>query len=99
MDEFIKALIKEHLGSFMDKSRDRLALTDKDYVKDNNDADMLEDRYKALNLNESDRMIIDDYIACLLSRESLMADISYFSGVSDSIKLLHKIGAIKELGE
>lgn len=99
MDEFVKTLIKDHLGSFMDKSRDKLALTDEDYVKDNKDAGILENRYKALSLSESDRMVIDDYVACLLSRESLMADISYLSGVSDCIKLLHRIGAIKDLGE
>lgn len=80
MEDYVKALIQEHLGSFMDKSRDTLALTDERYLKDKKDADELEDRYNALNLEEKDRIIINDYIACLLSRESLMADISYMAG-------------------
>ena len=41
---------------------------------------------------------INDYIACLMTREHKMRDIAYLAGVADSIKLFNELGAIKDLG-
>lgn len=99
MDKFVKKLVKNHLGAFMDKSIDALALNDDVYLADSKAADELEERYNALNLPERDRIVINDYIACLATKEHKMRDIAYLAGVSDSIKLFSSLGAIKELGE
>lgn len=98
MDKFVKKLVKNHLGTFMDKSIDTLALADVDYKNDLADSEELEKRYESLNLEDKDRIIINDYIACLMTREHKMRDIAYLAGVADSIKLFNELGAIKDLG-
>lgn len=98
MDKFVKKLVKNHLGAFMDKSVDALALADEDYKNDLADSEELEKRYESLNLEDKDRIIINDYIACLMTREHKMRDIAYLAGVADSIKLFNELGAIKDLG-
>lgn len=98
MDKFVKKLVKNHLGTFMDKSIDALALADEDYKNDLADSEELEKRYESLNLEDKDRIIINDYIACLMTREHKMRDIAYLAGVADSIKLFNELGAIKDLG-
>lgn len=99
MDKFVKKLVKNHLGAFMDKNIDALALADETYLQDSKAADELEERYNALNLSERDRIVINDYIACLATKEHKMRDIAYLAGVADSIKLFSSLGAIKDLGE
>ena len=98
MDKFVKKLVKNHLGTFMDKSIDALALADEDYKNDLADSEELEKRYESLNLEDKDRIVINDYIACLMTREHKMRDIAYLAGVADSIKLFNELGAIKDLG-
>lgn len=98
MDKFVKKLVKNHLGAFMDKSVDALALADADYKNDLADSEELEKRYESLNLEDKDRIVINDYIACLMTREHKMRDIAYLAGVADSIKLFNELGAIKDLG-
>lgn len=97
MEKFVRKLVKNHLGAFMDKSIDALALDDELYKKDLADSEWLEERYNALSLEEKDRIMINDYIACLMTREHTMRDIAYLAGVSDSIKLFSSLGAIKDL--
>ena len=98
MDKFVKKLVKNHLGAFMNKSIDALALSDDVYLADCKAADEPEERYNALNLPERDRIVINDYIACLATKEQKIRDIAYLAGVSDSIKLFSSLGAIKDLG-
>ena len=98
MDKFVKKLVKNHLGTFMDKSIDALALSDEDYKNDLADSEELEKRYESLNLEDKDRIVINDYIACLMTREHKMRDTAYLAGVADSIKLFNELGAIKDLG-
>ena len=94
MDKFVNKLIERHLGAFMDRSRDKLALSDKLYKRDLSDSYELEERYNALELGKKERILINDYIACLMTREHRMADISYMAGISDSIKFLNAIGLL-----
>ena len=98
MDKFVKKLVKNHLGAFMNKSIDALALADETYLQDSKAADELEERYNALNIPEKDRIVINDYIACLSTKEHKMRDLAYLAGVADSIKLFNGLGAIKDLG-
>lgn len=96
MDNLINKLIKENLGNLMDKSRDALLLEDEIYLHDRKDKEELEKRYDTLNLCEHDRIVIDDYIACTDTMNSRISDISYIAGVSDTVKLLHSLGLLKE---
>lgn len=96
MDNLINKLIKESLGSIMDKSRDALLLEDETYIHDDNDKEALEKRYDDLMLDEKDRMVINDYIDCKDTINSRIADLSYIAGVSDTIKLLNGLKLLKE---
>lgn len=96
MDNLINKLIKESLGNVMDKSRDALLKEDDIYFHDSNDKEALEERYDALRLDEKDRIVINDYIACKDTISSRIADLSYIAGVSDTVKLLNGLGLLKK---
>ena len=95
MNKFVNKLIRNYLGAFMDRSRDKIALSDKIYQKAAKDSWELEERYNSLELDKKERIIINDYIACLMTREHRMADISYMAGVGDTVKFLNGIGLLK----
>ncbi len=95
MNKFISKLIRDYLGAAMDRSRDKLARSDKIYQRDVKDSGELEERYDALELGKKERILINDYIACLMTREHRMSDISYMAGVGDTIKFLNGIGLLK----
>lgn len=96
MDKLINKLINEKLGDTMDRSRDALLLEDDTYIHDEKDKEALEARYDKLNLNEPDRIVINDYIACINTMNSRAADVSYIAGVSDTVKILNSLGLLKE---
>lgn len=53
-------------------------------VQDNQDIEDLRSRYEELDISEHTRNIIDDYIACILSREKRMEVLIYYAGMLDS---------------
>ena len=72
---------------------------DEVYQQDCSDTQELLNRYEALNLPKADRILINDLIACLETRDNRCADLSYLCGFSDSIKLLHELGILKDFKE
>lgn len=65
------------------------------YIRqDNEDLKYLESRYEDLKLSHSVKRIIDDYIACLQTRDERYADLSYAAGVRDTINLLQGMGML-----
>ncbi|NBH74218.1 hypothetical protein D3Z51_19930 [Clostridiaceae bacterium] len=99
MDNIIHELIQENIGQVIDKRRDRLLMGDEVYQQDCSDTQELLNRYEALNLPKADRILINDLIACLETRDNRCADLSYLCGFSDAIKLLHELGILKEFKE
>lgn len=99
MDNLINQLIQENIGQVLDKRRDRLLMGDEIYQQDCTDTQELLNRYEALNLERSDRLLINDLICCMETRDSRCADLSYLCGFSDAIKLLHELGILKEFKE
>ena len=66
------------------------------YIRqDNEDLKYLESRYEDLKLSHSVKRIIDDYIACLQTRDERYADLSYAAGVRDTINLLQGMGMLR----
>lgn len=53
-------------------------------VQDNQDIEDLRKRCESLDIPEHSRNIIDDYIACILSREKRMEVLIYYAGMLDS---------------
>ena len=54
-----------------------------DIIQDNTDLLELEKRYNSLEISYIMRRIIDDYIACILSRQERMESLMYYAGRND----------------
>ena len=63
-------------------------------AKKTGDLDYLEERYSSLKIPYVIRRVVDDYIACLESRDERYADMSYVAGMGDAISLLTKMGML-----
>ena len=58
---------------------------EKEIIQDNADLLELAMRYEHLNIPHKDRRIIDDYIACILSRQERMETLIYYAGRKDAL--------------
>lgn len=99
MNKIIDELIQNNLGRIIDARRDRLLMSDEVYQKDCEDYEDLQERYEKLELKRSDRILINDLIALIESRDSRSSDLAYLAGASDAVKLLHDLDVIKPLKE
>ena len=97
MDAFINELLETYLGHIIDKSKDKLILEDETLQQDEKDLSDLEERYTALNLAKSDRLVVNDYVALLQTIEHRNCDLSYLAGVRDTVRLLHSLDLIKSV--
>lgn len=59
----------------------------REIIQDNQDLEELRNRYEDLDISEHSRNIIDDYIACILSREKRMEILIYYAGMLDSSEI------------
>ena len=84
------------LDKMADSTRNKLAETDSILKQDNEDVNSLEDRYIELNLCNDDKMVIDDYIACLQSSWARFSDLSYMAGIKDTIALFSYLGLLND---
>lgn len=55
-------------------------------IQDNADLLELEHKYDNLQLTLSERRVVDDYIACILSRQERMELLIYYAGRNDAEK-------------
>jgi UDP-N-acetylglucosamine:LPS N-acetylglucosamine transferase len=55
-----------------------------DIIQDNADLLELEKRYNSLHIPHTTRRIIDDYIACILSRQERMESLIYYAGFNNA---------------
>lgn len=55
-----------------------------DIIQDNADLLELEKRYNSLRIPHNTRRVIDDYIACILSRQERMESLIYYAGRRDA---------------
>ena len=53
-------------------------------IQDNADLLELKDKYDNLDISQSDRRIVNDYIACILSRQERMELLIYYAGRCDA---------------
>ena len=96
MEKLLNRLIHKGLRGFMDERRQELALEDEVYLRDSADEEELEQRYIKLNLPKEQRLLINDYIACMKTAGSRYSDISYIAGVKDSVEMFVQLGLLKE---
>ena len=74
--------MNQTIAEAIDATRKNICAEDEIYQQDEKDVDELTKRFMDLDLPEYDRMIIDDYIACLQTVDCRYADISYMAGVN-----------------
>lgn len=96
MEKLLNKLIHKGLRGFMDESRQGLALEDEIYLKDSADEEELEQQYIELNLPKEQRLLINDYIACVKTADSRYSNISYLAGVKDTVGMFVELGLLKE---
>ncbi len=96
MEKLLNRLVHKGLRGFMDERRQELALEDEVYLKDSADAGELEQRYIELNLPRDQRLLINDYIACIKTADSRYSNISYIAGVKDTVEMFVQLGLLKE---
>lgn len=80
-------ILDNEIEELMVQSIKRINSCNSDIIQDNNDLLELEHRYENLCLPHSDRRIIDDYIACILSRQERMENLIYSAGWNDALQL------------
>ena len=62
------------------------------YIRQDNK--YLEERYDQLQLSHTVKRVIDDYIACLQTRDERYSDLAYAAGIRDTISLLQGMGML-----
>ena len=80
----------------MVKEQDRVDEEDSYIRQDNEDLKYLEGRYEQLQLPHTVKRVIDDYIACMQTRDERYSDLSYAAAVRDTINLLKGLGRLKD---
>lgn len=95
MENLINKLINMGMGEFIEGSRKELALGDDAYLKDKEDEDDLEQRYMELDLPRKQRVLINDYIACVKTAGIRYSDISYMAGIKDTVQMFVQLGLLK----
>lgn len=95
MEILTREILNQTVGETIDKTRDKLCLLDETFQQDEKDLDELTKRYMELNLPKKEKMIIEDYIACMQTVDARYADISYVAGIEDAIYILKKLDLIK----
>lgn len=78
----------------MVKEQQRVDEKDAYIMQDNEDLRYLEGRYEQLQLPHTVKRVIDDYIACMQTRDERYSDLSYAAGVRDTIDLLKGMGML-----
>ncbi len=96
MEQLINKLLEMGMGQFMDNSRQDLIMTDEVYLKDIEDEGELEQRYITLDLPEKERILINDYIACVKTCDNRYSDISYMAGIKDAVRMFTYLGLLKD---
>lgn len=96
MEQLIDKLLEMGMGQFMDHSRQDLIMTDEVYLKDIEDEGELEQRYITLDLPEKERILINDYIACVKTCDNRYSDISYMAGIKDAVRMFTYLGLLKD---
>lgn len=96
MEQLINKLLDMGMGQFMDNSRQDLIMTDEVYLGDIEDEGELEQRYMSLNIPDKDKILINDYIACVKTCDNRYSDISYMAGIKDAVRMFTYLGLLKD---
>ncbi len=83
------------LQKFTTDTREEMAQSDSVYKLQEEKILELEEKYKALNLGEEDRAIVEKYIEEVVALEQRYADLSYLTGIKDAMIIFEGTGVFK----
>ena len=95
MENIMDKLINMGIRDFIDESREKLTLEDEVYLMDKRDEDALGQRYLGLDLPRKQRVLIDDYIACVKTAGARHSEISYMAGIKAAVEMFARLGLLK----
>lgn len=94
MEQIMKKMMDMGMRQFMDESRKELGMSDETYLKDCKDERELDERFMELEMERKQRMLVNDYIACIQTAHNRYEDICYVAGVLDAVKMLNRLGVL-----
>ncbi len=83
------------LQKFTTDTREEIAQSDSIYKLQEEKVLEAEEKYKALNLSEEAREIIEKYADEIAALEQRYADLSYLAGIKDALVIFEGIGVLK----
>ena len=83
MNHLMENVIETKLEDKIMKLNEDISRKDAYICQDNNDLAELERRYEKLNLPHKVRRIIDDYIACIQTRDERLSELCYILGAQE----------------
>ena len=89
----MEAIIEEVMKAG-DKTKEALYKADKILAADNDDAGDLEESVMKLDLDRHQRMVVNDYVACIQTAWNRTADLAYVAGIKDTLALLASLDLI-----
>ncbi len=96
MNEILTEKAANNLEVMRKQSRLKFSLSDKYLQQDNADLILFQNRYADLNMHYTVRRVMDDYIACMHSKEERLAELSYYAGIKDAVTLMKSVGMLPE---
>jgi hypothetical protein len=96
MKKLLKKVERIGVAQLMEDTRQNLLVTDKAFLQDKEDEADLEKRYEKLDISRTQRILINDYIACMKTADHHFARISYLAGIKDTVRILGRLGLIKK---
>lgn len=97
MEDLITQLTQQACHYHMVESISKQLVSDPVYLIDTQDLDALDTQFAALELSMKQRIIANDYIACLESRSEQACFLSYKAGIRDAVLLLNERGLLAPL--
>ena len=95
MDNLLDKLLEMQLGQDISRSRDELMKADVKYNEKYIESENLEEKYENLELSADARKLINEYMECKDIISERAEDLSYISGIKDTILFLNSIGLLK----
>lgn len=80
------------ISTMIDSTRERVAFCDEEYLRLEEKRAELEELYQEIEIYSSALNLLNSYISLVQKTDMRFADISYMSGVKDTISLMSKFG-------
>lgn len=91
----LDSLIRMKMAGFLDESLQSSVLEDEEYLKDIVDETELERRYMDLDIPKAQKLVVNDYIACVRTAGIRHSELLYVEGVKDAVKMFVELGLLE----